>query len=244
MLQTSIPSLVKFDECAPSSTGIKEPVTFLLLVAIDVCINMYYAVKVAMIVVKIRAPAATVENIIVADSGENASAATNKIALQRAQRRADHTTNPLVAHLCGNLFCAEMAEVVAPAVMACVSLLLFYGPGNNREYFSFMIDKTEAAFLQGMLYVLLDALIEMVTFAVILKYLHKVVGVDATRVGFFLMLKHAYYYFAVTVMSSTCFIALYVEHFGHDTTFTFPWLSSSVNITKGHSNFTVEFTAV
>ena len=87
-------------------------------------------------------------------------------------------------------------------------------------------DKTEAEFLQGMLYVLGDAATELVTLGVILAFLRWVVEVDAARVGLFLLQRHLWCYFTITVTACVFFLAVFLQHGGADTSFQFAWLSS------------------
>ena len=83
---------------------------------------------------------------------------------------------------------------------------------------------TEARFLQGMAYVLIDVAIEAASFAALVAYMRRAVGVDPMRVGWHCVTRHRAYYFWCHITVGPIFASMFLRHAGHDTTFEFLWL--------------------
>ena len=84
--------------------------------------------------------------------------------------------------------------------------------------------KTEDQFLQGMLYVLLDAAIQIATLAALVVYVKRVVEVDTMHVGYFVLRRHASFYWWIHPCACFTFILAFTRHNGCDTAFDFAWL--------------------
>ena len=127
------------------------------------------------------------------------------------------------------MYFAEMVEIIGPLVMGTCSLVIFYVlPNENRQHFTYMdsrVGVTEERFLEGMAYVLVDAVLEAATLAALVAYLRRVGGVDPMRVGWVVVQRHRAYFFWIHVTVSLFFLAIFFRHFGADTSFEFAWLA-------------------
>ena len=163
---------------------------------------------------------------------------------EEEQEQQGPVANPRVAYLCANLYFAEMTEIMGPLLMGTMSLVIYYLLPDNRPRITFMdprVGVTEARFLQGMMYVLVDAVLESVTFAGLILYMRKVIGVDPMRVGWYCVTKHKAYYFFIHVTMSICFICCFLRNNGHDTTFQFRWLDSDFTYDPNNATIMADF---
>ena len=235
-------------------TAVDDTLTFVLLVALELLQNIVSAVQIAVVLDSVldapppkqadgnEAAAAIVKSrakqtccAVVARATYEAGgvlARTTRVTRSAAKKiwrgcsgeEDRNTTNPIVAHLCCNLCCSELAEIFAPLLMAGVMMLIYYGPSGNAAYFTFMRDLSDAEFLQGMLYVLIDVCLETVTFLLLIFVIKRQARVDVLRVGFFLVEQHPWYYFLMLVAPSLFFLHMFLEHSGTDPHFEFQWL--------------------
>ena len=68
--------------------------------------------------------------------------------------------------------------------MALCSLCIYYSPmEGNRRVFTFMNNKPEEQFLQGMLYVLVDSAMQFISFCIFIYIIRNTTGADVIRVG-------------------------------------------------------------
>ena len=130
-----------------------------------------------------------------------------------------------------------MTEVLGPIIMAVASLLIYYVvPNDNKRYITYMDARagaTEARFLAGMVYVLFDALLETATFAGLVVFMRRVVGIDPMRVGWFIVRRNTAYFFWIHICLCIVFLACFLRHIGCDSSFAFAWLRSGFEYGPG-----------
>ena len=113
--------------------------------------------------------------------------------------------------------------------MATCSLVIYYlVPNDNRNHITFMDERTgrtEADFVRGMTFVLVDAVVEGATFAVLVAFMRRVVHVDPMHVGWYLVTRHRAYVFWIHLCICIFFMCMFLRHNGCDTSLQFLWLS-------------------
>ena len=154
------------------------------------------------------------------------------LEMQRPHSPRDPVSNPRVAYLCANMYFAEMSEVMGPLIIGAMSCVIYYVvPNDNYRQFTYMDDRmgvTEARFLQGMGYVIVDATTEAIMFAALIYYMRRVLAIDPMRVGWYCVTRHRHYYFLIHVCVGLFFTCMFIRHCGHDTTFEFRWLDKDL----------------
>ena len=145
----------------------------------------------------------------------------------------DMTTNSRVAYLCANLFFSEFIECTLPLLMTAMSTAIFY-LSDNCEYVEYMRNKPEEQFRVGILYTVIDSVLEIVIFVLIIFFLKRVVDVSILRLGIFVIRRHVHYFFWMTIGACMFFQDIFLLHVGTDTSFEFKWLSGDFefNATK------------
>ena len=78
----------------------------------------------------------------------------------------------------------------------------------------------------GMLYNLLDSVMETFSFYIFVRLIRNTTGADVIRVGSFLVQRHALFYSTIIACSCFFFYALFDERNGCDTSFEFLWLDA------------------
>ena len=214
--------------CAVIFTSIENVITFALILALDMVMNMRYCTRItSKVIAELRLANATQrkrcrEGSCKAREGEQEGGAGEE------EIDVGALANPRVAYLCATLYFSEMAEIIGPLIMAAASLVIYYVvPNDNRTHVTYMdsrVGRTEAEFLRGMAYVLVDAVAEGVTFAVLVAYMRRVVRVDPMHVGWFIVKRHKAYFFVIHVCVCMAFLCTLTRHFGSDTSMRFLWL--------------------
>ena len=192
----------------------------------DVAVNLWYCVLITTVVIKDLQR----DNRDLRRAKATASQPSHGPGGAHSAERMEHpVANTRVAYLCGNLFFSEMAEVLGPLAMGTASLIMYYLlPNDNYKHITYMdprVGVTEALFLQGMAFVLVDAVLEAATLAGLVLYIRKVIGVDPMRVGWFIVQRHRAYYFFISLSILLLLVGIFLRHNGHDTTFEFAWLA-------------------
>ena len=198
--------------------------------AMDICVNLGYVIQITTIVLKektriiTKLMAALEEREAAGDSLHNSdsfkrrTSAATVVAEEDRRRAMLVVSNPRVAYLCANLYFAEVTEVLGPLVMGTCSLVVYYlVPTDNRQFLSFMDPRkgvTEAAFLQGMTFVLVDAALEGLLLVALVVYMRSVVQVDPMRVGWFCVKRHREYYFWITLCVCNAILCMFIYHNG------------------------------
>jgi len=231
--------------CAVIFTNIDSWLTFILLVGMDLVVNLGYVVMITLTVIheqqatmrKLRQTNARLRSRLLSggggatgieDEGEDKDEDPGSGALTI-------TRNPKVAYLCANLYFAEFTECVGPCIMGIVSLIIYNLPNDNSRFISFMDPrlKTREEFLHGMVFVLLDATIEALTFSGLVAYMRRVVKIDPLPVGWFIVQRHSMFYFVVHLTFCGFFIFMFLRHTGCDPGLRFAWLEEGFMYTLG-----------
>ena len=170
----------------------------------------------------------------------DAKASTNALNQEQEQQHEQQpVANPRVAYLCANLYFAEMTEIIGPLVMGALSLIIYYlVPQDTYMHVTYMdprVGASEARFLQGMGYVLVDAVVEAGSLAVLVAYMRRAVGVDPMRVGWYCVTRHRAYFFWIHLTMGIVFVCMFLRHTGHDTAFQFRWLASDFEYDPGNT---------
>ena len=113
------------------------------------------------------------------------------------------------------------------AQLAATIVIYYVVPNDNYTHVTYMdprTGRTEAEFLRGMAYVLVDAVAEGVTFAGLVAYMRRVVRVDPMHVGYFVLERNRRFYFWIHLAGCFTFMLAFMRHWGCDTTFEFAWL--------------------
>ena len=137
--------------------------------------------------------------------------------------------DPQVAYICGNLFFAELVEAVQPMVMAGTCLAIYYSPfTDNCRFFTFMNSISEEAFLLGMKFVLIEAVIQLIVSIFLFLFLIKQLKVDVFRVGAHILNKNLFHFWCMSFFCCLYFLAGFLPHLGSDSKFEFEWLFGNV----------------
>ena len=105
-------------------------------------------------------------------------------------------------------------------------LAFVYFATPNGPHVAVFDGMSEADMWKGLGFVLADAVAEALTFAAIVLYAKRALGLDVLRVGAFLVRRHAAF-FALMPMSALVFVAaVWLRHCGFDTNLRFDWLTA------------------
>lgn len=178
--------------------------------------------------------AADADDLLSPENPRAKQAASTKLkTIQSMGKSKAMAQNPRLLALMATLFFSEIVECVVPSVMALASLVIYYWPTGIRDYMLFMNNNlsttTEAEFLQGMLYVLLDALIQTGLFVSFTKLIRRITGVNLFDLGHFLASKHPHFFLCVIPGACIYFFGFFLEHNGCDDKFEFLWLREGFN---------------
>ena len=114
--------------------------------------------------------------------------------------------------------------------MAGASAAIYYSPLNgNCRFFSYMNSIPEEDFRKGMLYVIMESMIQLGFTIFLFMALKKKLRIDVFRVGNYILRKNISHYWSQSLLACMYFIAIFLQHRGSDNSMEFEWLGKNAS---------------